>query len=95
MGVARLTADADMTSAEYGVLVRSDLKGLGLGWALMTRLVAHAKAEGLDELWGDVLPENRGMLRMARQLGFRMEPRPEEGTVKVVLDLARMPDEAA
>jgi acetyltransferase len=90
MGVARMTADPDMTNAEYGVLVRSDLKGRGIGWALMTRLIEHARAEGIAELWGDVLPENRGMLKMARELGFRVEPKPDEGLVRVRLDLSKL-----
>jgi acetyltransferase len=34
-GVARLHSDSRYESAEYAVLVRSDLKGNGLGWALM------------------------------------------------------------
>ena len=34
LGVARLEADPDYVSAEYAVIVRSDLKGAGLGWAL-------------------------------------------------------------
>ena len=31
--------------AEYAILVRSDLKGRGLGWRLMQHLIAYAKAE--------------------------------------------------
>ena len=36
LGVVRLIADPDYTRAEYAVLVRSDLKGCGLGWQLMS-----------------------------------------------------------
>ncbi|MDT8343748.1 MAG: GNAT family N-acetyltransferase, partial [Thermohalobaculum sp.] len=89
LGVSRLASDPDHTRAEYSVLLRSDLKGKGLGWALMTRLIDYARAEGIAELFGDVLPENRTMLRMCAELGFRIEPRHAEGTVHVVLDLRR------
>ncbi|MCL5777701.1 GNAT family N-acetyltransferase [Limibaculum sp. FT325] len=87
LGVSRLAADPDLARAEYSVLVRSDLKGKGLGWALMTRLIDYARASGIGELYGEVLPENRTMLRMCAELGFRAEPRPAEGTVHVALDL--------
>jgi acetyltransferase len=88
LGVSRFAADPDFERAEYSVLVRSDLKGKGLGWALMTRLIEYARSTGLRELFGEVLPENRTMLRMCEELGFRAIPRPDEGTVHVVLDLA-------
>jgi acetyltransferase len=35
LGAVRLHADANYHSGEYGILVRSDLKGQGLGWQLM------------------------------------------------------------
>lgn len=89
LGVSRLASDPDHARAEYSVLLRSDLKGKGLGWALMTRLIDYARAEGIAELFGDVLPENRTMLKMCAELGFRIEPRHGEGTVHVVLDLRR------
>lgn len=90
--MARYHADPDYTRAEYGVLVRSDLKGHGLGWRLMEHLIAYARAEGLAELTGWVLAENATMLRMCRELGFSVEAVPEEATVRLVrLPLARTP----
>ena len=41
LGVARYAAEPNRARAEYGVLVRSDLKGLGLGWTLMEHLIAQ------------------------------------------------------
>src|SRR5262249_33185751 len=55
LGVVRMVADPDYTRGEYAVLVRSDLKGVGLGWRLTQHLIAYAKAEGLRELNGTVL----------------------------------------
>ena len=37
-GVARLHSDSRYESAEYAILVRSDLKGNGLGWGAWARL---------------------------------------------------------
>ena len=40
LGVVRLHRDANFDPAEYAILVRSDLKGRGLGWLLMQMIVA-------------------------------------------------------
>jgi acetyltransferase len=84
LGVARLTADPDYTRAEYGVLVRSDLKGKGLGWIIMQHLILYAKAEGLEELYGEILATNTTMLDMCRDLGFRVEVDPGDATLRHV-----------
>jgi acetyltransferase len=70
LGVVRFFADPDYDRAEYAVMVRSDLKGHGLGWVLMRHLIAYATAEGLSTLHGSVLRENQTMLQMCRELGF-------------------------
>lgn len=70
LGVSRFASDPDYEHAEFGVLVRSDLKGRGLGRALMQHLIAYARAEGLKELSGYVLAQNTGMLALAAELGF-------------------------
>ena len=46
-------------AAEFAVMVRSDLKGRGLGFRLMSDLVAYARQRGLKQLFGEVLRENR------------------------------------
>jgi acetyltransferase len=76
--VARLAADPDYLSAEYAVIVRSDLKGQGLGWALMHHLIRYAESEGLRDLHGDELAANKRMLKMCRELGFEIEADPED-----------------
>ena len=80
LGVVRLTADPDHVRAEYAIIVRSDLKGRGLGWQLMKHLIAYARAEGLDELYGTVLAENTTMLRMCRELIPRLAGPGRRGT---------------
>jgi acetyltransferase len=88
-GIVRYSADPDHCSAEYGVLVRSDLKGRGLGIALMRRLIDHGRKEGLTELFGAVLPDNERMLRICRELGFSIDERvPGEQLVRASLKLA-------
>jgi acetyltransferase len=72
LGVARLHDEADGGSGEYAILVRSDLKGHGLGWQLMQLIIAFARAKGLRTIEGEVLSENTTMLAMCRQLGFEV-----------------------
>ena len=91
LGVSRLIADPDNDRAEFAVFVRSDLKGRGLGYALMTELLAYARKRGLRTIFGDVLRENSTMLQMAKELGFVMKPSPNPETVEISLDLAAPP----
>jgi acetyltransferase len=84
LGVVRVHADSEYRSAEYAILVRSDLKGHGLGWLLMELMIEYARAEGLQSIRGQVLQENRTMLQMCRQLGFHIAPDPDESAIVVV-----------
>jgi acetyltransferase len=81
IGVVRLHADSAYETAEYAILLRSDLKGRGLGWALMKLLIEYATSEGLKYLTGQVLRGNQAMLRMCRALGFSVRPDPDDGDV--------------
>jgi len=73
IGVVRIHSDSIYESGEYAILLRSDLKGKGLGWALMQLIIEYARSEGLKEISGDVLRENSIMLDMCRSLGFEVK----------------------
>ena len=83
-GVARLAADPDYVSAEYAIIVRSDLKGRGLGWLLMHHLIRYAESEGLRDLHGDVLAANERMLQMCREFGFDIAVDPDDLSLRKV-----------
>jgi acetyltransferase len=88
LGVVRVVADPDYTRGEYAILLRSDLKGRGLGWRLMQHLIAYARSEKLEQLHGSVLAGNTTMLQMCRELGFSIEREPDDtGLLRVVLPL--------
>jgi len=76
-GVVRIAADPDHERAEYAVLVRSDLKGQGLGRQLMQAMIGYARAQGLSEIFGEVLRENTPMLQLAEALGFERDAVPD------------------
>jgi RimJ/RimL family protein N-acetyltransferase len=70
IGVVRLYSGSSHETGEYAILLRSDLKGRGLGWALMQLIIEYAKSEGLKSMVGQILQENAVMLKMCRELGF-------------------------
>ncbi|WP_186417362.1 bifunctional acetate--CoA ligase family protein/GNAT family N-acetyltransferase [Bosea sp. CS1GBMeth4] len=78
LGVSRLHADANHERGEYAVLVRSDLKGQGLGWTLMGLVIAWARQEGLSTIQGQVMRGNSTMLQMCQELGFHIRPDPND-----------------
>jgi acetyltransferase len=91
-GIVRIAADPDNQKAEYAVMVRSDLKGKGLGYVLMTQIIEYARSRGLKEVFGEVLRENTTMLAMCSELGFsRRENRDEPGVVEVTIGLTDKP----
>lgn len=94
LGVVRLHADPDHQTGEYAVMVRSDLKGLGLGWALMKLIIRYARADGIAVIKGEVLKENTSMISMCQALGFTVGTSPDDpGIALVTLPVADLPDE--
>jgi acetyltransferase len=89
VGVVRVICDPDIVQGEFAVMVRSDMKGRGLGYALMQEMLAWARERGLARVIGEVLPENATMLKMARELGAAVAPiSPDGRSVRVTFDLA-------
>ncbi len=76
LGVVRAVCDPDNHDAEFAIIVRSDLKGSGLGRLLMDKLIAHFRSRGTRRLVGSVLLGNPRMLNLADELGFTRLPVP-------------------
>ena len=89
LGVVRAMTDPDNVAAEFGVIVRSDLKGAGLGRLLMRKLIDYLRTQGTARLEATVLDQNDRMLKLARGLGFEEGPaaRNGEDTRDIVLKL--------
>jgi acetyltransferase len=88
LGVVRVHADANYERGEFAILIRSDLKGRGLGYLLMQLIIEYARSEGLTAIEGQVLSENAAMLTMCRELGFEVRADlqdPEASIVKLAL----------
>jgi acetyltransferase len=84
LGVVRTVADPDNDVAELSIVVRSDLKRLGLGSQLLRKAVEHCRSRGTRVLEGDVLAFNESMLELARSFrGFTFASSDEEGVVRI------------
>ena len=88
IGVTRAVSDPDNIDAEFSVLVRSDLKGLGLGGRLLAKMIAYTTDHGLKRLTGITMPNNRGMIALAKKRGFQVEILLEDGIVNLTLALS-------
>ena len=86
LGLVRLKDELDEETAEFAIMVRSSLKGHGLGWLLMRRIIDYAREKGLGRVYGDVLADNAGMLQMSDELGFHAHDM-WSGMKRVVLEL--------
>nr|WP_295467953.1 bifunctional acetate--CoA ligase family protein/GNAT family N-acetyltransferase [Mesorhizobium sp.] len=87
--IGRLSADPDHVKAEYALLVRTDMQGKGLGWAMLRHLIDYARADGIKQIEGLILAENTRMLSMCREFGFDVGHHPEEpGLMLATLNLA-------
>lgn len=92
-GVARYVLDADGRSCDFAIVIADDLQGRGLGLRLMSSLLNAAQGAGVPRMEGITLASNRGMLRLARQLGFQTQAEPGDASVlRMRLDLARRKD---
>lgn len=87
LGVVRAIADPDNKQAEFAIIVRSDVKGQGLGRALVEKMIRYCRSRGTGELMGQVLSENTPMLSLAKKLGFRSQLDREAGLLEVRLQL--------
>jgi acetyltransferase len=70
IGVVRTVADPDNRQAEFAIVVRSDLKGQGLGTALMQKIIRYCRSRGTTEIAGQILRQNTAMRDLAKRLGF-------------------------
>ena len=83
-GVVRIAADPDNERAEFAILLRGDMTGMGLGPMLMRRIIDYARKRGIREVFGEVLSENRPMLRICEAFGFKRRRDPHEPDVVMV-----------
>jgi acetyltransferase len=85
LGVVRASTDPDNVEAEFGVIVRSTIKGQGLGRLLMEKLITYQRAQGTKRLVATILNQNERMLKLAKQLGFEIDrPSVDDAGMRVI-----------
>lgn len=86
---ARYVCDPEHPAlAEFALAVADDWQGRGLGRRLVAHLIAEARRQGVRELFGEVLAENRRMLALMREVGMALRPHPDGAMlVRAVLAL--------
>ncbi|MQX35186.1 bifunctional acetate--CoA ligase family protein/GNAT family N-acetyltransferase [Roseospira navarrensis] len=94
LGVVRTVTDADNQRTEFSIVVRSDLKGSGLGLALLEKMIRYARDRGTTTMIGQVLKDNTRMLHFCENLGFKRARMVEEDVVELELDLQHTGDKA-
>jgi acetyltransferase len=92
LGVVRVVIDPDNVEGEFAIVVRSDLKGRGLGSLLMGCLLDYCRSRGVGLVHGAALADNVRMHALARRCGFEVRSA-TDGTVLMQLRLA--PDSGA
>ncbi|MDH5749359.1 MAG: GNAT family N-acetyltransferase [Rhodospirillales bacterium] len=87
LGVVRTINIDEGDSAEFAIVIRSDIKHQGLGGKLMEKIISYSRDKGVKRLEGMILAENHPMLDLVRRLGFRVRLIPGEGVMETTLDL--------
>jgi acetyltransferase len=88
LGVARAVADPDNIAAEFAIIVRSDIKGKGMGPILLRKLIDYCRSRGTRQLVGEALADNQRLISLVRRFGFSVAASPETHTMILKLDLA-------
>lgn len=73
LGVVRAVCDPDNIDAEFAIIVRSDLKGRGLGHMLLGKMIDFLSRHGTQRMVGHVLRENEAMRELALSHGLSLD----------------------
>jgi acetyltransferase len=87
IGVSRMTKIHGAPEAEVAVLINDRWQGRGLGKELLSRLQVVGADEKLTRLVADILPDNRGVMRICEKLGFTLRHSLEDEVVRAEFEL--------
>ena len=93
---AMLVFDDRMEDAEVAIIVRSDLKGRGIGWDMLNHACEYARARGARKIHSVEVRDNRSGIALEHQQGFTGLPCVEDTSLMILtkdlcLDEARRP----
>lgn len=84
---AMIALDGAGETAEVAIAVRQDLKGRGIGWALLDRAAAYAQARGAKKLQSTESRANHAAIELEREMGFTVHSVPDDPSVVMVQKL--------
>ena len=88
IAVARYVMNPDGRSCEFAIVVADDWHNKGIATELLRRLIDIARDRRLEEMVGIVLRANKGMIALAKGLGFDQQRSPDDpGVVIMTLKL--------
>jgi len=87
VAVGRLTKTSQPFVATFDTLMTDEEKAPQLGKVLLSRLIKLAHAFGFQALTGELLVSDHDTSNLCRSLGFSLQTLPEDGLVRVTLDL--------
>jgi acetyltransferase len=73
IAVGRLTKLHGLNQAEFAIVIADQFQRLGLGTKLLSRLVEIGRHEGIELIFGNILPENYPMQHVAKKVGFQVD----------------------
>jgi acetyltransferase len=72
IGIGRLIKVHGANEAEFAIVVSDEYQGQGLGTHFLKLLIEIARKEGIELIFGHILPENYTMQRVCKNLGFNV-----------------------
>ncbi len=87
IAVIRLQTDPDNTETEFSIIVRSDIKGSGLGKILLNKAITYCHSKKVERLTAITMIDNHPMVKLAKHFGFKTKRDFEEGIVTMSLNI--------
>jgi acetyltransferase len=72
IGIGRLIKVHAANEAEFAIVVSDECQGQGLGTHFLKLLIEIGRKEGIELIFGYILPENYTMQRVCKNLGFNV-----------------------
>jgi acetyltransferase len=82
IGVARICGGKE--GAEFAVIVEDDWQKQGVGTELMRLILEVAREMGYKKVFGEVMAENTGIIKLCKELGFELKRQPGADYFKAV-----------
>jgi acetyltransferase len=87
LGVGRLMKIHGTQEAEIAALISDNFQGRGLGKELLSRLLLVAADDKITKVVADILPDNRGVMRICEKLGFTLKHSLDDEVVRAEFKL--------